>query len=60
MPEETSNAHGSDRHHIQVQDDDDLLYWGERFAVSHTLLRHAVDTVGTSAKSVEEWLQAHR
>ncbi|UXH80579.1 DUF3606 domain-containing protein [Roseateles amylovorans] len=60
MPEETSNTHGSDRNHVNVLDDYELRYWGERFGVSDTLVKHAVDAVGTSAKSVEEWLQAHR
>ncbi|WP_377154894.1 DUF3606 domain-containing protein [Roseateles sp. UC29_93] len=60
MSEETSSPHNSERHRVNVQDDYELRYWGERFGVSPELLRHAVDAVGTSAKSVEEWLQAHR
>lgn len=60
MPEETANTHGNDRHHVNVQDDYELRYWGERFGVSPDLLRHAVDAVGTSARTVQEWLQSHR
>ena len=49
MTEETSSPHTSDRHRVNVQDDYELRYWGERFGVSPELLRHAVDAVGTSA-----------
>lgn len=60
MSEETSNTHGADRNRVNVQDDYELRYWGQRFDVSNELLKRAVDAVGTSAKSVEDWLQAHR
>lgn len=60
MPEEQSNAHGADRHHLNPNDDYELRFWGERFGVSHDLLKQAVDAVGTSAKHVEDWLSQHR
>ncbi|MBO9687852.1 DUF3606 domain-containing protein [Roseateles chitosanitabidus] len=63
MSEATANspgAHGEQRHHVNVVDDYELRYWGERFDVSPELLRRAVDAVGTSASHVEEWLAAHR
>jgi len=60
MPEETSNTHNADHHHVSLSEDYELRYWGERFGVSHELLKRAVDEVGTSALRVEEWLQHYR
>ncbi|WAC71360.1 DUF3606 domain-containing protein [Roseateles sp. SL47] len=60
MPDDTTNTHGSDHHRVSLSERDELRYWGDRFGVSHQLLKQAVDAVGTRALRVEEWLQQHR
>lgn len=60
MPDDLSNTHGADHHRVGLSEDYELRYWGDRFGVSHDLLKQAVDEVGTSALRVEEWLQHYR
>jgi hypothetical protein len=52
----TKNVGSPDRDRINVNEDYELQYWTEKFGVSTDRLKEAVETVGTSVKAVQEYL----
>lgn len=48
---------GADRSRININESYELDYWAARFGVSKDKLKAAVQTVGTSADEVEEYLK---
>ena len=46
----------ADRGRIKVEDVREVQWWAKRFGCSEVQLRHAVETVGTSAARVEQLL----
>ncbi|WP_412468512.1 DUF3606 domain-containing protein [Pedobacter sp. KLB.chiD] len=52
--QKTGNA---DRARINVNEGYELDYWSNKFGVSKDKLKAAVETVGTSASAVEDYLK---
>ncbi|WP_210419479.1 DUF3606 domain-containing protein [Pedobacter sp. KBS0701] len=48
---------GADRGRININEDYELDYWSNKFGVSKDKLKAAVQTVGTSAHAVEDFLK---
>ncbi|SDG65610.1 Protein of unknown function [Pedobacter terrae] len=47
----------ADRTRININEGYELDYWSAKFGVSKEKLKAAVDTVGTSASAVEDYLK---
>ena len=45
-----------DRNRISVSEDYELQYWSEKFGISRTELREAVEAVGNDPDEVEKYL----
>ncbi|WP_199562631.1 DUF3606 domain-containing protein [Pedobacter chinensis] len=48
---------GADRGRININESYEVDYWSNKFGVSKDKLKAAVQTVGTSADAVEEFLK---
>lgn len=48
---------GADRSRININESYELDYWSDKFGVSKDKLKAAIQTVGTSADKVEEYLK---
>lgn len=48
---------GADRSRININEAYELDYWSNKFGVSKDKLKDAVETVGTSADAVEDYLK---
>ncbi|MBE5321530.1 DUF3606 domain-containing protein [Pedobacter sp. MR2016-19] len=48
---------GADRSRININEAYELDYWSNKFGVSKDKLKAAVETVGTSADAVEDYLK---
>jgi len=48
---------GADRSRININESYEVDYWSNKFGVSKDKLKAAVQTVGTSADAVEEFLK---
>jgi len=48
---------GADRGRININEGYEVDYWSNKFGVSKDKLKAAVQTVGTSANAVEEFLK---
>lgn len=57
MADDKTKSGGSDRTHINVNEDYELRDWAEKFNVTPERLKEAVQAVGTRADSVEKHLK---
>jgi hypothetical protein len=58
MADDLSNRGGQDRPRINVNDEQDLRYWTEKWSVTFTNIKAAVKIVGPMVKDVEKYLTA--
>ncbi|QDW24530.1 DUF3606 domain-containing protein [Pedobacter sp. KBS0701] len=57
MMDDKQKNGGADRGRININEDYELDYWSNKFGVSKDKLKAAVQTVGTSAHAVEDFLK---
>ena len=57
MRESTSIRETVDTGHVTLENDEEILYWSNRFSVSEGRLRAAVEKVGSRVEAVAEALK---
>jgi hypothetical protein len=57
MSDDTSKRGPADRQRVNVDEDYEVRYWTDKWAVSEERLRQAVAAVGVMASDVEAWLR---
>jgi len=57
MSDDTSKRGPADRQRVNVDEDYEVRYWTDKWAVGEERLRQAVAAAGVMASDVEAWLR---
>jgi hypothetical protein len=60
MADEKTDVGNPDRQRVNIHEEYEMRDWAKKFGVSKDQLRNAVQTVGTDARDVENYLLRHK